>query len=73
MTPDPTSPQLTVGSPLKLFRRWAPEAAIPAVAGLCWLRLAGDLGALAFLLAVVPGCLLLASGVGLLLYPGDLR
>lgn len=72
-TIDPTSPRLSVGTPLKRQRRWALESAAPILAGLLWLRLAGALGPLGFLIAVVPGCLLLAAGVSLLLYPGDLR
>lgn len=53
--------------------RWPREAWIPAAAGLAWFWCAADLGAILFLLALVPGCLLLASGVSTLLYPGDRR
>jgi dienelactone hydrolase len=55
------------------LRRFAPESAIPIAAGLTWLYLAGDLGVIGLLFAVLPGCLLLASGVALLFWPGDLR
>jgi len=51
--------------------RFPPEAWIPLVAGLCWLWLAPLHGLVAFLLAVVPGCLMLAAGVAMLLWPGD--
>jgi hypothetical protein len=51
-----------------------PRAAwIPIVAGLTWLWCAASFGVVGFLFSVVPGCLLLASGVSTLLYPGDLR
>jgi hypothetical protein len=54
-------------------KRWAREALVPAVAGLVWLWCASRFGLVGFLFSVVPGCLLLSSGVSLLLYPGDLR
>ncbi len=54
-------------------KRWAPEAAVPTTAGLLWLWYGAHSGVIGFLLAVVPGCLLLSSGVSTLLYPGDAR
>lgn len=54
-------------------RRWPREAWIPVVAGLGWLWLAGRFGVVGFLFSIVPGCLLLSSGVSTLLYPGDRR
>jgi hypothetical protein len=53
--------------------RWPPEAWLPLLAGLVWLWNAPGHGLLAFLLAVLPGCLLLGSGVTMLLMPGDAR
>jgi dienelactone hydrolase len=53
--------------------RWPREAWIPVAAGLAWFWCAAGFGALLFLLALLPGCLLLASGVSTLLYPGDRR
>jgi dienelactone hydrolase len=51
-----------------------PRAAwIPIAGGLAWLWCAGHFGVFGFLCAVVPGALLLSSGVGTLLYPGDIR
>jgi hypothetical protein len=51
-----------------------PRAAwVPIVAGLAWLWCAGHFGVFGFLCAVVPGALLLSSGVATLLYPGDIR
>ena len=46
---------------------------MPIFAGLVWLWCAGHFGVVGFLACVLPGCLLLASGVSTLLYPGDLR
>lgn len=54
-------------------RRWPHEAWIPIVAGLMWLWHAASFGAVGFFFSVIPGCLLLSSGVSSLLYPGDLR
>jgi len=54
-------------------RRWPREAWIPVIAGLCWLWLAGRDGVVGFLFSIVPGCLLLSSGVSTLLYPGERR
>ncbi len=53
--------------------RWPREAIIPALAGLAWLWCAGSFGVVGFVLALVPGVLLLGSGVSLLLWPGDDR
>jgi hypothetical protein len=53
--------------------RWPREAWIPVAAGLAWFWCAAGFGAVLFLLALVPGCLLLSSGVSTLLYPGDRR
>lgn len=53
--------------------RWQRLALIPTVSGLAWMWLSAVSGGLAFLLAIVPGCLLLASGVACLLWPGDIR
>jgi hypothetical protein len=51
-----------------------PRAAwVPIAAGLAWLWCAGHFGVFGFLCAVVPGALLLSSGVSTLLYPGDIR
>jgi dienelactone hydrolase len=54
-------------------KRWAPEALAPVAAGFLWLWHAPQSGVFGFLIMVLPGCLLLASGVSTLLYPGDLR
>lgn len=53
--------------------RWQRSAWLPVAAGLLWLWFAARLGLLGFLFSVVPGCLLLGSGVSTLLYPGDTR
>lgn len=53
--------------------RFHPEATLPVVAGLVWLWCAESFGVVGFLFSVIPGCLLLASGVGMLLWAGDLR
>jgi dienelactone hydrolase len=53
--------------------RWAREAMVPIAGGLAWLWYAASFGAVGFLFSVIPGCLLLASGVSILLWPGDLR
>ncbi len=49
------------------------EAWIPLTVGLYWLWSAPGHGSLGFLFSVAPGSLLLSSGVGMLLMPGDLR
>ena len=58
-----------------MFRqsRWSPGATLPIICGLVWLWLAASFGVLGFLFSVIPGCLLLASGVSILLWPGDTR
>jgi dienelactone hydrolase len=53
--------------------RWPPEAWIPLAAGLYWLWSAPGHGLVGFVFSVVPGCLLLGSGVAMLVMPGDLR
>jgi len=58
---------------LEASRRWPPEAWIPLLAGIYWLWRAPEHGLLGFLFSVVPGCLLLGSGVSMLLMPGDRR
>ena len=53
--------------------RWPREAWVPLLAGLFWLWRAPEHGILGFLFFVLPGCLMLGSGVSMLLWPGDLR
>ena len=53
--------------------RWPAEAWVPLLGGLAWLWQAPGHGLLGGLLSVVPGCLLLGSGVSMLLMPGDRR
>jgi len=53
--------------------RFPRQAWVPVVAGLLWLHGAAGFGMPGFAFSVVPGCLLLASGVSTLLYPGDVR
>ena len=53
--------------------RMPPEAWIPLVGGLVWLWNAPGHGVAGFLFSVLPGSLLLASGVAMLLFAGDLR
>lgn len=53
--------------------RWPREAVVPTLAGLAWLWCAGGFGTVGFLLALVPGVLLMGSGVSLLFWPGDDR
>jgi hypothetical protein len=53
--------------------RWSREAGIPIAAGLLWLWCAASFGVAGFLFATIPGCLLLSSGMSMLLYPGDQR
>ncbi len=52
--------------------RWPLQALVPICAGLAWL-FAAQQGVGAFLVASVPGMLLLSSGVALLLWSGDRR
>jgi hypothetical protein len=53
--------------------RWSLIGAVPIVAGLAWFWLAASFGWVGFLFSMLPGCLLLASGVSILLWPGDPR
>jgi hypothetical protein len=53
--------------------RWSRDAAIPILGGIAWLWFATGFGLVGFLFSLIPGCLLLASGVSILLWPGDLR
>ncbi len=53
--------------------RWPREAWIPLLAGLFWLWRAPEHGLAGFVFSVVPGCLMLGSGVAMLLLPGDRR
>ena len=53
--------------------RWPREAWVPLVAGLVWLWNAPSHGLLGFAFTVLPGCLLLSSGVAMLLWSGELR
>jgi dienelactone hydrolase len=54
-------------------KRWSQDAAIPIFAGATWLWFAASFGLIGFLFSLIPGCLLLASGFSILLWPGDLR
>ena len=53
--------------------RWPREAWVPLLAGLFWLWNSPGHGFVGFLFSVIPGCLLLGSGVSMLLMPGDRR
>jgi hypothetical protein len=53
--------------------RWPREAWIPLASGVAWNTVAVSVGLPWGLLALVPGTFLLASGAGMLLYPGDRR
>ena len=53
--------------------RWPREALIPIFGGLVWLWCAASFGLVGFVFSLVPGVLLLASGVSLLFWPGDDR
>src|SRR3990170_7683468 len=53
--------------------RWPREAWIPLIAGVFWLWRAPEHGLTGFLFSIVPGCVLLGSGVSMLLMPGDRR
>lgn len=53
--------------------RYHAESAVPIAAGLLWLWCAASFGVVGFLFSLVPGCLLLTSGVSTLLYAGDPR
>ncbi|HZP12620.1 MAG TPA: hypothetical protein VFB36_09385 [Nevskiaceae bacterium] len=52
-------------------KQWEPLSAIPIAAGIVWLF--GGHGIAWWIFALVPGTLMLASGVSLLFWPGDLR
>ena len=52
-------------------KQWEPLAWVPIVAGLFWLL--AHAGLAWWFWALLPGCLLLASGIGLLMTPGDPR
>ena len=54
-------------------QRWPHEAWIPFTTGLLWLWCAASFGVVGFFFSLIPGCLLLASSVSTLLYPGDVR
>ena len=54
-------------------RRSTLDACVAIGAGLVWLWCASSFGVVGFLFSVLPGCLLLSSGVSALLYPGDAR
>lgn len=51
--------------------RWFWPALIPLITGLLWLAIGWGSGVLCGILATLPGALLLATGVALLLWPGD--
>jgi dienelactone hydrolase len=53
--------------------RFPREAWVPLLAGLLWLWNAPWHGFVGFLFSVIPGCLLLGSGMSMLLMPGDRR
>jgi len=53
--------------------RFARESLVPLASGIIWLWPAPTFGVLGFLASLPPGCLLVASGVALLLWPGDHR
>lgn len=52
---------------------WSREAWVPFLAGLVWLVLGPAQGWTLTVLTVVPGSLLLGSGLGMLIFPGDRR
>jgi hypothetical protein len=53
--------------------RWSLHAAIPILGGVTWFWFAASFGLVGFLFSMIPGCLLLASGFSILLWPGDVR
>lgn len=53
--------------------RFAPEGWVPLAAGGLWLAWVGSAGPAGFALALLPGGLLVGSGVSMLLWPGDPR
>jgi len=58
---------------MKEPQRWPREAWIPLLVGLYWLWNAPAHGFVGFVFSVLPGGLLLGSGLAMLLMPGDLR
>jgi hypothetical protein len=52
-------------------RQWDPLSWVPIIAGLYWLLARDGVGWL--IIAIIPGSLLLAAGIGLLVTPGDAR
>ncbi len=58
---------------MKQGHRWPPEAWVPLLSGVYWLWRAPEHGVVGFLFSIVPGCLLLGSGVSMLMMPGDRR
>ncbi len=54
-------------------KRWPREAWVPLLAGILWLWGAPTHGLVGFIFSIVPGCLLLGSGVSMLLMAGDRR
>ncbi len=46
---------------------------VPILSGLAWLWCAASFGLVGFLFSVIPGAMLLGSGMGALLFPGDRR
>jgi len=54
-------------------RSWSREAWVPFAAGLLWLVLGPAQGWTLTILTVIPGALLLGSGLGMLVFPGDRR
>jgi len=54
-------------------KRWSRDGAVPILAGAAWLWFASGFGLLGFAFSLIPGCLLFAAGLSILLWPGDLR
>ena len=54
-------------------RRLSPEGLLPLATGVLWLTSGAAAGPVGFLVALVPGCLGIASGGALLLWEGDRR
>ena len=54
-------------------QRWPRLPWVPIATGLCWLWSTGQAGLTSFVIALPAGGLLLASGIALLLWPGDRR
>ncbi len=53
--------------------RWSKDAVAPLLGGVAWLWFATSFGVVGFAFSLIPGCLLLSSGMSILLWPGDLR